>query len=148
MSTNSSPVIAALEQSLADTYSLALKTQNYHWNVEGPDFFGLHSLFEEQYNDALAAVDDLAERIRALGAPAPGGLQAYLDMTGISDARQNIDASAMVADLLASHETMADTLRNGVAAAEQAGDAASADMLTGRLTAHEKAAWMLRSLKA
>lgn len=147
MSTNSKPVIAALEQALADTYALALKTQNYHWNVEGPNFFGLHSLFEEQYTDAHTAVDELAERIRALGAPAPGGFQAFLDMTKIADAKQNLDAGGMVADLTAAHETMADTLRSGISVAEEAGDPATADMLTGRLTAHDKHAWMLRSLK-
>ncbi|MDF1792618.1 MAG: DNA starvation/stationary phase protection protein [Thalassobaculaceae bacterium] len=147
MSTNSKPVIAALEQALADTYALALKTQNYHWNVEGPNFFGLHTLFEEQYTDAQGAADELAERIRALGAPAPGGLQAFLDMTKIADAKQNSDAKAMIDDLAASHETMGATLRSGISVAEEAGDPATADMLTARLTIHDKSAWMLRSLK-
>ncbi|MCR9072165.1 MAG: DNA starvation/stationary phase protection protein [Alphaproteobacteria bacterium] len=148
MSTNSTPVIAALEQALADTYALALKTQNYHWNVEGPNFFGLHNLFEEQYTDAHTAVDELAERIRALGAPAPGGFQVFMDTTKIADAKQNTDATTMIDDLAASHETMGETLRDGVAAAEEARDPATADMLTARLTIHDKHAWMLRSLKA
>lgn len=148
MSANSKPVIAVLEQALADTYALALKTQNYHWNVEGPTFFGLHNLFEEQYNDAHGAVDELAERIRALGAPAPGSFQAFMDATKIADAKQNIDAQAMVSDLVSSHETMGDTLREGISVAEEAGDPATADMLTARLTTHDKHAWMLRSIKA
>ncbi|WPZ34268.1 DNA starvation/stationary phase protection protein [Thalassobaculum sp. OXR-137] len=148
MSANSKPVIAALEQALADTYALALKTQNYHWNVEGPTFYGLHNLFEEQYNDAHGAVDELAERIRALGAPAPGSFQAFMDATKIADAKQNADAQTMVSDLVASHETMGETLREGISVAEKAGDPATADMLTGRLTTHDKHAWMLRSLKA
>ena len=147
MSKNSKPVIAALEQSLADTYALALKTQNYHWNVEGPNFFSLHNMFEEQYNDAHAAVDELAERIRALGAPAPGTFQAFMDATKISDAKQNADADTMIADLMASHETMSATLRDGVSVAEKAEDPATADMLTARVTIHDKYAWMLRSLK-
>ena len=134
MSKNSKPVIAALEQALADTYALALKTQNYHWNVEGPNFFSLHALFEEQYNDSHAAVDELAERIRALGAPAPGTFQAFMEATKI-------------ADLMASHETMSDTLRDGVSVAEKAEDPATADMLTARVAIHDKYAWMLRSLK-
>lgn len=148
MSANSKPVIAALEQALADTYALALKTQNYHWNVEGPTFYGLHNLFEEQYNDAHGAVDELAERIRALGAPAPGSFQVFMDATKIADAKQNADAKTMVADLVSSHETMGETLREGISVAEEAGDPATADMLTARLTTHDKHAWMLRSLKA
>lgn len=147
MSANSKPVIAALEQALADTYALALKTQNYHWNVEGPNFYGLHNLFEEQYTDAQGAVDELAERIRALGAPAPGGFQVFMDATKIADAKQNIDAKAMIADLAASHETIGETLRSGIDEAEKAGDPATADMLTARLTTHDKYAWMLRSMK-
>lgn len=147
MSTNSKPVIAALEQALADTYALALKTQAYHWNVEGPNFVGLHTLFEQQYTDAQTAADELAERIRALGAPAPGGLQAFLDMTGITDAKQNLDAMAMVDDLATSNETIGETLKTGISAAEKAGDPVTADMLTARLTIHDKSAWMLRSLK-
>ena len=114
MSANSKPVIAALEQALADTYALALKTQNYHWNVEGPTFYGLHNLFEEQYNDAHGAVDELAERIRALGAPAPGSFQVFMDATKISDAKQNADDDADHGNsLILSVEISASTLANG-----------------------------------
>lgn len=145
MSANSNPVVAALEQALADTYALALKTQNYHWNVKGPNFVGLHTLFEQQYTDAHTAVDALAERIRALGAPAPGGFRVFLDTSKVADAKESVDAATMVADLAASHETVSTTLSDGVAAAEAASDAATADLLTGRLTIHDKHAWMLRS---
>lgn len=147
MSANSTPVVTALEQALADTYALALKTQAYHWNVEGPNFVGLHTLFEEQYTDAQVAADALAERIRALGAPAPGGLRAFLEATRITEPKQNMDAKAMVDDLAASNETIGETLKGGIAAADEAGDPVTADMLTARLTIHDKNAWMLRSAK-
>ncbi len=145
MSANTNPVVLALEQALADTFALSLKTQNYHWNVEGPQFFSLHGMFEEQYTDAQEAVDELAERIRALGAAAPGGLKAFLDTTKIADAKQDADARTMVADLADSHDTVAGTLKDGIAKAEEIGDVSTADMLTGRLTVHNKHAWMLRS---
>jgi starvation-inducible DNA-binding protein len=144
---NTDPVVKALEQALADTYALALKTQNYHWNVEGPTFFGLHKLFEEQYDDAHAAVDELAERIRALGAFAPGGLRVFQEISGIADAKDGLDARAMIDDLIAGHATLASTLKAGIEAAEKAADPVTADMLTGRLTTHDKHAWMLRSAR-
>lgn len=147
MTRNTDPVVKALEQALADTYALALKTQNYHWNVEAPTFFGLHKLFEEQYDDAHAAVDDLAERIRALGAFAPGGFRVFQEISGIADAKNGLDARAMIDDLIAGHATLAGTLKAGIEAAEKADDPATADMLTGRLAAHDKHAWMLRSVR-
>jgi starvation-inducible DNA-binding protein len=147
MTRNTDPVVKALEQALADTFTLALKTQNYHWNVVGPNFFGLHNLFEEQYTDAFGAVDELAERIRALGAAAPGGLQAFREISGIADAQEGIDAKAMIDDLAAGNEAVGATLKAGIAAAGSAGDDATADLLTGRLATHDKAAWMLRSLR-
>ncbi len=148
MTRNTDPVVKALEQSLADTYTLALKTQNYHWNVVGPNFFGLHNLFEEHYTDGYAAADELAERIRALGAAAPGGLRAFQEITKIADAKEGVDAKAMIDDLIDGHTAVVATLKSGVEVAENADDAATADMLTGRITAHDKAAWMLRSIRA
>lgn len=147
MTRNTDPVVKALEQALADTFTLALKTQNYHWNVVGPNFFGLHNLFEEQYTDAFGAVDELAERIRALGATAPGGLRAFQEISNIADAQDGIDAKAMIDDLAASNEAIGATLKAGIEAAGSAGDDATADLLTGRLATHDKAAWMLRSLR-
>lgn len=145
MTRNTDPVVKALEQALADTFTLALKTQNYHWNVVGPAFFSLHNLFEEQYTDGFGAVDDLAERVRALGAPAPGGLRAFQEITRIADARDDVDSKAMIDDLVEGHAAVSATLKAGVEVAEAAGDAATADLLTGRITIHDKAAWMLRS---
>ena len=148
MTRNTDPVVKALEQALADTYTLALKTQNYHWNVVGPNFVGLHNLLEEHYTDGYAAADELAERIRALGAAAPGGLRAFQEITKIADAKEGVDAKAMIDDLIDSHAAVAATLKTGVDVADNADDPATADMLTGRVTAHDKAAWMLRSIRA
>ncbi|MEQ8395316.1 DNA starvation/stationary phase protection protein [Thalassobaculum sp.] len=147
MTRNTDPVVKALEQALADTFTLALKTQNYHWNVTGPNFFGLHNLFEEQYNDGYAASDELAERIRALGAPAPGGLRAFQEITRIEEAKSGLESKAMLDDLIESNAAVAATLKSGIDVAETASDPATADMLTARVTAHDKAAWMLRSIR-
>ena len=147
MTRNSDPVVKALEQAVADTFTLALKTQTYHWNVVGPNFHGLHNLFEEQYNDNFAAVDELAERIRALGAPAPGGLQAFKEIAQIADPKTGIDAKGMIDDLIESNETISKSLKAGVETAEENADPSTADMLTARVTVHDKVAWMLRSLR-
>ena len=147
MTRNTEPVVKALEQALADTFTLALKTQNYHWNVTGSNFFGLHNLFEEQYTDGYAAADELAERIRALGAPAPGGLRAFQEISKIEEAKGGIDSNAMLDDLIAANADVAATLKTGIEVAESANDPATADMLTARVTAHDNAAWMLRSIR-
>jgi len=147
MTRNTDPVVKGLEQALADTFTLALKTQNYHWNVVGSNFFGLHNLFEEQYTDGFTAADEIAERIRALGAAAPGGLRSFQEITTVADAKDGIDAKAMIDDLVESHEAVAASLKTGVDVAEKAGDVSTADLLTGRITTHDKAAWMLRSLR-
>ncbi len=147
MTRNTDTVVKALEQALADTFTLALKTQTYHWNVVGPNFFSLHNLFEEQYNENFAAADELAERIRALDAPAPGGLTAFKEITRISEPKTNADAKAMIDDLIASNENISKSLKTGVATAEENEDPATADMLTARVTVHDKATWMLRSLR-
>lgn len=147
MTRNTDPVVKTLEQALADTFTLALKTQTYHWNVVGPNFFGLHNLFEEQYNDNFAAADELAERIRALDAVSPGGLAAFKEITKISDPKANADAKAMIDDLIDSNEKISKSLKAGVDTAEENEDPSTADMLTARVTVHDKAAWMLRSLR-
>ncbi|MEQ8813639.1 MAG: DNA starvation/stationary phase protection protein [Thalassobaculum sp.] len=147
MTRNTDPVVKALEQALADTFALALKTQTYHWNVVGPNFYGLHNLFEEQYTDGFAAVDELAERIRALDAPAPGGLAAFKEIAQIADPKNGIDAKGMIDDLIDSNETISKSLKAGVETAEENGDPSTADMLTARVTVHDKATWMLRSLR-
>ena len=130
---------------LADTYALYFKTHAYHWNVTGPRFHDLHMLFETQYNELWTATDDIAERIRALGPKAPS---SYADMTAaatLDSAAEKTDANDMVQDLLDGHEKVIATIRKALELAAQQGDEATADILTPRLTAHEKTAWMLRS---
>jgi starvation-inducible DNA-binding protein len=133
---------------LADTYTLYLKTHNYHWNVTGPMFNTLHLMFEEQYNELWTAVDLLAERIRSLGEFAPGSYAQFAALTSIDEADGVPDAQAMLADLVAGHEAVARTARSAFGAAESAGDQSTADLLTQRLQVHEKTAWMLRSMLA
>ena len=137
-----------LARLLADTYSLALKTQTYHWNVEGANFVALHSLFEQQYTELHAAVDGIAERIRALGDYAPGGFQEFLSLTTIADAKGQMKAEAMVADLAAGHLAVAGAAAKAAKSASAAGDEANAGLLADRAGAYQKAAWMLRSLAA
>lgn len=134
----------SLSKLLADTYSLQLKTQNYHWNVSGPFFTTLHTLFETQYTELFAANDTLAERIRALGSKAPATYNEFLKLTTIKEGNSSLKAMDMVKDLLESHETVIKNARLIFPAAEGAGDEATVDLLTQRLEAHEKAAWMLR----
>ena len=131
---------------LADTYTLYLKTHNYHWNVTGPLFNTLHLMFETQYNELWMAVDLLAERIRSLGVFAPGSYAQFADLTVIPEADGVPSAEQMIADLVAGHEAVARTARKVFPAIERAGDESTADLLTQRLQEHEKTAWMLRSM--
>jgi starvation-inducible DNA-binding protein len=137
-----------LTKLLADTYSLALKTQNYHWNVEGANFVGLHGLFEQQYTELHAAVDVIAERIRALGDYAPGGFQEFLSLTTIADAKGQMKDKAMVGDLADGHEAIAGAAAKAAKSASGAGDEATAGLFADRAAFHQKAAWMLRSVVA
>jgi starvation-inducible DNA-binding protein len=139
------PVIESLKKLLADSYTLALKTQNYHWNVEGEQFATLHALFEAQYGELSAAIDEVAERIRALGEKSPGSYAAFSKLTVISEGDGDLDAPAMVKDLYHSHQQIIKTLNAAFEKADKAGDEGSADLCVGRLRAHEKAAWMLKS---
>ena len=141
-------IASKLERLLADTYTLYLKSQNYHWNVEGTMFRSLHLMFEEHYVELRDAVDEIAERIRALGYVAPASYSAFGDLTQISDGTGTEDALTMVAELASGHETAARTARIVVAAAEEAGDVATADLATVRIDTHEKTAWMLRATAA
>jgi starvation-inducible DNA-binding protein len=139
----------ALSTLLADSYTLYLKTQNYHWNVEGPQFHALHTMFEAQYIELREAVDRIAERIRALGFPAPGSYRAFAGRTSIGEATDGIaPADEMVLALAEGHETLAETARTAVEEAEKADDVASADLATNRVEIHEKTAWMLRAMSA
>jgi starvation-inducible DNA-binding protein len=135
-----------LARVLADTYTLYLKTHNFHWNVTGPMFNTLHLMFEGQYNEMAAAVDLLAERIRALGHPAPGSYAQFAKLSAVAEETGVPEASEMVRQLVEGQETVARTARAVFPVAEQAGDQVTLDLLTQRLQVHEKNAWMLRSL--
>ena len=131
---------------LADTYILYMKTQNFHWNVTGPLFFQLHTLFEKQYNELAEAVDELAERIRALGEPAPAAYTVYMKLSSLQEELGVPSSELMVAQLLEDHETIVRHLRESFDVIDQAGDEATADLFTQRLAYHEKTAWMLRAM--
>jgi starvation-inducible DNA-binding protein len=139
-------IVQGLSRMLADTYTLYLKTHGFHWNVTGPMFTTLHTMFEQQYNELALAVDLIAERIRALGALAPGSYAEFSELASVSETKGAPAATDMVRLLLEAHETVIRTARGAFPAAERAGDQASMDLLTQRLQVHEKTAWMLRSL--
>jgi starvation-inducible DNA-binding protein len=139
-------VADGLSRVLADTYTLYLKTHNFHWNVTGPMFQTLHMMFETEYNELALAVDLVAERIRALGFPAPATYTAYAKLSSIREEEGVPPAKDMIRLLVEGNEAVARTARKVFAAAEKAGDQPTADLLTQRLQVHEKAAWMLRSL--
>lgn len=131
---------------LASTYTLYLKTHNFHWNVTGPMFQTLHLMFEQHYSELALAVDMIAERIRALGHYAPGSYTDYARLTTIPEAEGVPNAEAMIQQLVADHETLCRTARTILPLAEHAIDEPTTDLLTQRLQVHEKTAWMLRSL--
>ncbi len=135
-----------LSRLLADTYTLYLKTHNYHWNVKGPMFNTLHLMFETQYTELALAVDLIAERIRALGYPAPGSYAQYARLSSIQESETVPAATAMIADLVKGQEAVIRTARSVLPTAEQAIDGPTADLLTQRIQTHEKTAWMLRSM--
>jgi len=137
-----------LSRLLADSYTLYLKTHNYHWNVKGPLFNTLHQMFEVQYTELAAAIDEIAERIRALGEPAPGSYKAYSQLTSIEEEDSVPDAEEMIRQLLKGQETVVRTARSVIGAVEAANDEPTADLLTQRMQVHEKNAWMLRSMVA
>ena len=139
-------VADALSNVLADTFGLYLKTHSFHWNVTGPMFRTLHQMFEEQYNELWLAVDAIAERIRSLGFIAPGSYGEFTRLTYLQETPAATNATEMIAELLREHETTARTARSALAIARTAVDAPTEDLLTQRIAAHEKAAWMLRSL--
>ena len=142
---NENIIAEGLGKLLADSYTLMIKTHNYHWNVEGAHFPALHALFEGQYTELFAAVDEIAERMRALGAKAPAGLHAFSDLSAVKDGDSSKKDKEMVSDLLADHETIISRGEKVLRLAEDNGDAPSADLLTRRLESHQKQAWMLRS---
>ncbi len=138
-------VAAELAKVLADSHAVYQKTHGYHWNVRGPEFFTLHTLLEQQYRDIWEALDEIAERIRALGELAPQGASAFANLTSIKEGDPEQDAMAMLKELMKDHETLIATTRAALKAADEEGDDVTVDLLTQRLGAHEKFAWMLRS---
>ncbi|TSD93082.1 DNA starvation/stationary phase protection protein [Skermania sp. ID1734] len=144
--TDREKIAAGLARLLADTYTLYLKTHNYHWNVTGPMFQTLHLMFEAQYIELATAVDLIAERIRALGAHAPASYRAFAELSSIPEEGDSPDATTMIERLVHGQESVVRTARSLFPLIEQAADAPSADLLTQRMQVHEKTAWMLRSL--
>ena len=138
-------VAEVLGKMLADTYVLYLKTQNFHWNVEGPEFYTLHKVFEAHYDDLAGAVDDIAERIRVLGYPAPGSFKTFLDLTCLKESGKAPSADKMVEELLSDHECLAKEAREHIKVADELGDQGTVDLLGSRIGVHEKTAWMLRA---
>jgi len=141
-------IAEGLSRLLADTYTLYLKTHHYHWNVTGPMFQTLHLMFETQYNELALAVDEVAERIRSLGAPAPGSYRQFAELSSVPEDDDQPAAEEMIRRLVAGQEAVARTARSVYPLVENAHDEATADLLTRRLQVHEKTAWMLRSLLA
>lgn len=140
-------IAGGLSKLLADTYTLYLTTHNFHWNVNGPMFNTLHTMFMVQYTELWTAVDPIAERIRSLGHIAPGSYAQFGRLTSLKDAPETRPAALdMVAILVQGHEAVARTARSIFPLVEKAGDEPTADLLTQRLTVHEQSAWMLRSL--
>ena len=141
-------IAAGLSRLLADSYTLYLKTHNYHWNVTGPQFNTLHQMFEEQYTELATAIDEIAERIRALGVKAPGSYGEFAALTDIAEGSGEESAEEMIRQLAIGQETVVRTARTAFPAADAAHDEPTADLLTQRMQLHEKNAWMLRSMLA
>ena len=139
-------IAQGLSRLLADTYTLYLKTHNFHWNVTGPMFQTLHLMFEQQYNELALAVDLIAERIRALGFPAPGTYAEFTKLSSIREPKGVPVAEDMIRELVAGQEAVVKTARSVFPLVDKVNDEPSADLLTQRMQVHEKTAWMLRSL--
>lgn len=139
-------IAQGLAHFLADTYTLYLQTHNFHWNVTGPQFRTLHLMFEEQYNELWMAVDLIAERIRALGFPAPGTYAEFSKLSSIKEVKTPLAADKMLENLVKGHEAVVRTAREVFELADNVSDQPTADLLTQRMQVHEKTAWMLRSL--
>lgn len=141
----SSAVVTALKSVLANSYALYVKTQNFHWNVEGPNFKSLHVLFEEQYRELIEAIDEIAERIRTLGEKAPGTFTAFQELNTIPDGNNRASAEVMVKELEESQKAMVAILKKALEEVQKNHDDVTTDLLIRRITVHEKGAWMLRS---
>lgn len=146
-SSNSATEVAnGLSRVLADTYSIYLKTQNYHWNVKGPLFHTLHAMFEEQYTELALAIDEVAERIRALGEPSPGSFTQFASLSKIEEENGSPNAETMILNLVADQSTIVQTCKDVFPLAQQSDDEPTTDLLIRRMQVHEKTSWMLKSL--
>lgn len=139
-------IAGGIARLLADTYTLYLKTHNFHWNVSGPMFQTLHLMFEQQYNELALAVDLIAERIRALGFPAPGTYTEFAKLSSIKESKGVPKAELMIKELVVGQEAVVRTARSIFPLVDKVHDGPTADLLTQRMQVHEKTAWMLRSL--
>ena len=139
-------IVEGLSKLLADSYTLYLMTHNFHWNVTGPQFNSLHNMFMTQYTEQWNALDIIAERIRALGLPAPGTYKQFVKLTAIKEVEGVPKAEEMVSLLVNAHETVARTARSLFPIVDAVNDQPTADLITQRLEVHENTAWMLRSL--
>lgn len=144
-SSSTTSVADALSRLLADSYTLYTKTHGYHWNVTGPMFTTLHTLFETEYTELALAIDEIAERIRAVGEPAPGSYSQFTKLATVKEAKGVPKAVDMVRELVADQELVVKSAQKVIAAAEAAGDNATADLGVRRIEVHQKNAWMLRS---
>lgn len=138
-------VIKTLEEIVANTYALAVKTQNYHWNVTGPNFKPLHELFGAHYAELALAIDEVAERIRQLGSKVEASFESFSKLSKIKNGSSNFDSAAMLEDLSASHRIIIQMLKNGIELVQKNGDEATADILITRVEAHEKNVWMIEA---
>lgn len=132
---------------LADSYTLYLQTHNFHWNVTGPQFRELHLMFEEHYTELATAVDEIAERIRTLGIPAPGTYKAFAELSSVNEVEDVPSAIEMVEILTRGHEQVVKTCRKVLTPAQEAGDESTVALVSDRMRVHEKTAWMLRALQ-
>ena len=138
-------VVKKLSILMADTYALYLKTQNYHWHVTGPQFKGLHQLFEEQYLELAEAADEVAERIRALGHKAPATFKEFETLKRIKDGDSSLNSNQMLADLASDHDTLVKDLNQAMVLVHENNDEGTANLLSNRIEAHEKSRWMLNA---
>lgn len=141
----SKKVVDSLRVVLADTYALMGQTHLCHWNVEGPSFFALHTAFEAQYTELFAAADEIAERIRALGAYSPGGLRSLADISGLNELDEQVHAEKMVASLVEDHSKLIKDAAKARDLAGEANDNETEDLMIARIQVHEKTVWMLKS---
>lgn len=144
---NTADVVKGLERAVANAYALTIKTHAYHWNVQGPNFYGLHKMLQEQYEELFPAIDELAERMRALGSYAPGGLEDFKKLSDLSEPKPGgTDWKEMISDLIASRKMILEQEQGVMDAADEVDDQTTADLMAERIGKHQEAIWMMDSL--